>query len=145
MSAFGPKRTFCGGITRRIAPIKLETSLVIWRRESSPLRQRIGSKQGQFAESCDCGLQMRSKRAPRIPDAIRRPSPNGCRASLRQWSTRVGVVTHGADRSRLSRQTCDAASRDVVIRCKSLNESICAVVASGMKSDVNIWRKAGLS
>ena len=58
MSAFGPKRTFRGGITRK-TPIKRETSLVIWRRESSPLRQRIGSKQGQFAESCDCGLQMR--------------------------------------------------------------------------------------
>jgi hypothetical protein len=38
-----------------------------------------------------------------------------------------------------------AISGDVVFRHSSLNQPICSSVPSGMKREVKIWRKAGLS
>ena len=80
---------------------------------------------------------------------MRRPASNGTRASSRVCSTSVGTLTRGSSAvtsvSPLDVKIRAAISPDTVIRCSSLNQSACSLVAPGMNPEVNNWRNAAFS
>ena len=146
MSAFGPKWTFRGGIKRKtLLSVKRPSSsggekVPHFVKESAPNRVSL-QNHVIAAFKCDEARAADTRRDPtpltkRLRSIVTAMEHKG--RSGHAWSRSVTSISSNVRRSL-------AASGDVVMRCKSLNESICAVVASGMKSDVNIWRKAGLS
>jgi hypothetical protein len=90
-----------------------------------------------------------TKRAPGMPAAIRRPVSNGTRASSRACNTSVGTVTRARSAvtsvSPFASNIRAATSPDTVMRCSSLYQSACSLVAPGTNCEVKSWRKAGFS